>query len=156
MTDWAALETPLKAAPLFPVEAPDGRKELSELDRQAWFVTYMRRTQPHIEVYANANAGKRGFKAQRQVKQEGLKAGVFDITVAWDHRKSTRPCPVSVAWPEFKGYTADGRAGKLEQAQIEWGNAMLAKGFPVACFFSAKSVVAWLRSLGAPIIGSIA
>lgn len=137
--------------PLFPVEAPDGRKELSELDRQAWFVTFMKRTQPHIEVHANVNAAKRGFKAQAQAKKEGLKAGVFDITVAWDLRDSTKDVPCSVAWPEFKGYDASGKAGKLTPHQIAWGNAMHTKGFPVACFFSAKSVIEWLRGLGCPL-----
>lgn len=147
-----ALESPLIEEPLFPVQAPDGRKDLSELDRQAWFVAFMRRTQPHIEVHANPNAAKRGVKAQAQVRKEGLKAGVFDITVAWDYRESTIPdCAVSVAWPEFKGYDSRGRAGKLTPQQIAWGNAMHRKGFPVACFFSAKSVVEWLQAIGAPI-----
>lgn len=140
-----------KPVPVFPVEAPDGRKDLSELDRQAWFVTFMKRTQPHIEVHANPNAAKRGFKAQAQARKEGLKAGVFDVTVAWDYRESTIDSPVSVAWPEFKGYNSAGQPGKLTDEQIRWGNAMHAKGFPVACFFSAKSVIAWLRELGAPI-----
>ena len=150
--DFADLESPLKQAPLFPVEAPDGRKDLTELDRQSWFVKFMRQTQPHIEVHANPNAAKRGFKAQAQAKKEGLKAGVFDITVAWDYRDSTiEDCRCSVAWPEFKGYDAAGRAGKLTDSQIAWGNAMHARGLPVACFFSAKSVIAWLKELGAPI-----
>lgn len=140
-----------KPVALFPVEAPDGRKDLSELERQAWFVAFMKKTQPHIEVHANPNAGKRGFKAQAQARKEGLKAGVFDVTVAWDYRESTIETCVSVAWPEFKGYDASGKPGKLSDDQIRWGNAMHAKGFPVACFFSAKSVVAWLITLGAPI-----
>lgn len=155
MTAFDHLEADLKPVPLFLVEAPDGRKDLSELDRQGWFVAFMRRTQPHIEVHANPNAGKRGPKAQRQAKTEGLKPGVFDITVAWDHRLSTIDAPVTVAWPEFKGYDSSGRAGKLTPAQIEWGNSMHDRGFPVACFFSAKSVIEWLRSLGAPIRGAV-
>lgn len=145
------LESPLICDPLFPVERPDGRKDLCELERQAWFVTFMRRTQPHIEVHANPNAAKRGYKAQAQARKEGLKAGVFDLTVAWDYRESTIDCPVSVCWPEFKGYDASGKAGKLTPQQIDWGNAMHKRGLPVACFFSAKSVIAWLKELGAPI-----
>ena len=156
MTVWDELEAPLKAVPTFPVEAPDGRKELSELDRQSWFVAYMRRTQPHVEVHANANAGKRGPKAQNQAKKEGLKAGVFDLTVAWDLRDSTLPnCAVSIAFPEFKGYTAAGRPGSLTPSQIDWGNAMHAKGFPVASFFSAQSCIKWLAELGCPLRGKV-
>lgn len=153
MVDFAALETPLDQAPLFPVEEPDGRKELSELDRQAWVVSYIRRSQPHIMVYATPNAGKRGFAAQRQVKKEGLLAGVFDLTFAWDIQHSDGP--VTVCWAEMKGYDSRGRAGSLEPAQIDWGNSMHERGHKVACFFSAQSVIKWLASLGAPIRGKV-
>ena len=147
------LESPLTEAPLFPVQAPDGRKDLSELDRQAWVVSYMRRTQPHIVVYATPNAAKRGFAAQRQAKKEGLLAGVFDLTFAWDIKHSDSD--VTVCWAEMKGYDSKGRAGSLSQAQIAWGNAMHQRGHKVACFFSAKSVIEWLRDLGAPIKGAV-
>lgn len=153
MTDFAALESPIAPVPLFPVQAPDGRKELSELDRQAWVVNYIRRAQPHIMVYATPNAAKRGFAAQRQAKKEGLLAGVFDLTFCWDIKHSDGP--VTVCWAEMKGYDARGAAGKLSPPQIEWGNAMHQRGHKVACFFSAKSVIEWLRSLGAPVRGVV-
>ena len=151
--NFADLESPLVEKPMFPVQAPDGRKDLSELDRQAWVVSYMRRTQPHIVVYATPNAAKRGFAAQRQAKKEGLLAGVFDLTFAWDIKHSDGD--VTVCWAEMKGYDSRGRAGSLSQAQIEWGNAMHQRGHKVACFFSAKSVIEWLRDLGAPIKGAV-
>lgn len=149
-----ALESPLREEPEFPVEEPDGRKELSELDRQAWVVAYMRRTQPHIVCYATPNAGKRGFKAQAQAKKEGLLAGVFDLTFAWDvqHAAEDRP---TICWAEMKGYDASGRPGQLSNPQIEWGNTMHRKGYAVACFFSAQSVIRWLGELGAPLRGKI-
>ena len=34
--NFADLESPVTAKPAFPVQPPDGRKDLSELDRQAW------------------------------------------------------------------------------------------------------------------------
>ena len=142
-------------APLFPVQEPDGRKDLSELDRQAWVVSYIRKTHPHIIVYANANAGKRGFKAQGQAKREGLLSGVFDLTFAWDIAHASGD-GATICWAEMKGYDASGRPGKLSAAQIEWGNAMHQRGHKVACFFSARSVIEWLRELGAPIRGVIA
>lgn len=151
MNAWAALETSLDEPPLFPVEKPDGRKDLSEHERQSWFVAFMRRTQPHIEVHANMNHGQR---SQLRAVREGLKAGVFDITVAWS-RDLTPDVPVTVCWPEFKGYDKNGRAGSLSRAQIDWGNAMHRRGFPVACFFSGKSCIDWLRSIGAPIRGIV-
>jgi len=140
-------EDPLYAQPAFPVEQPDGRKDLSEHARQSWFVSFMRKTQPHIECHANMNHGKRN---QIYAAKEGLKAGVFDMFVGWDYRL-TPQVPVTSVFVEFKGYSKAGQAGKLSQDQIDWGNAMAAKGFPVACFFSAKSVIAWLEQLGAPL-----
>lgn len=154
MTDWAALETPLKQAPRFPVEPPDGRKELTELDRQAWIIAYMRRAQPHVMAYATPNGGKRGMGAAMQAKREGMLAGVFDLTFAWDvaHAADGRP---TVAWAEMKGYDKSGRPGLLSRAQIEWGNAMHDKGHSVACFYSAQSVIRWLAQLGAPLRGKL-
>lgn len=154
--DWTDLEGSLKPEPAFFVEKPDGRKELSELDRQGWFVSFMRRTQPHITVFANVNAGKRGPKAANQARKEGLLPGVFDLTVAWDINDATKPGAPTIAFAEYKGYSAAGQAGKLTDAQIEWGNSMAAKGFPIACFFSGKSCLDWLISLGAPIRGRLA
>ena len=153
MTDFAALETPLVAEPLFPVQAPDGRKELSELDRQAWVVNYIETRQPLVKVYANKNDGKRGLAAQRKAKKEGLRAGVFDLTFFWDVKDSDSDR--GVCWVEMKGYDKNGRPGKLSQAQIEWGNGAHQRGHKVACFFSAKSVIEWLRSLGAPVRGVV-
>lgn len=152
MTAFDHLETPLDEPPLFPVEKPDGRKDLSEFDRQSWFVAFMRRTQPHIEVHANMNHGKR---SQVHAMREGMKAGVFDLLVAWDHRL-TPDVQCSVSWCEFKGYSKAGRAGSLSRDQIDWGNAMHKRGFPVACFFSAKSCIDWLKEIGAPIRGRVA
>lgn len=153
MTDWSALETPLDEQPLFPCEEPDGKRDLSEHARQSWFVAFMKRTQPHIEVHANMNHGKR---SQTRAVREGMKPGVFDITVAWDYRL-TPGVPVTTSWIEFKGYEgASKRPGTLRPSQVDWGNSMHRKGFPVACFFSAKSCIEWLREIGAPIRGTVA
>jgi|GEM_PF-1051466 len=157
MKVWDDLETPLDLQPLFFVEAPDGRKDLSELDRQVMFRKYISNLAPTVMAYANPNAAKRGYKAQAQARKEGLRAGVFDMTCAWGIDASTLPdCDVSVCWLEFKGYDKNGRAGKLSQAQIEWGNAMHERGHKVACFFSGKSAFDWMANLGAPIRGRIA
>ncbi len=156
MTIWSELEAPLDAKPLFFVEEPDGRKDLAEIDRQVMFRKYLVNLAPAVMVYANANAAKRGFKAQAQTKKEGLRAGVFDLTCAWDIDASTiRDCAVSVCWVEMKGYDSAGRPGKLAPAQIEWGNSMVQKGHKVACFFSGKSAFDWMAGLGAPIRGRV-
>jgi len=149
VTTWADLETTLAPEPEFPVEQPDG-VHLSELERQAWLVSYIRKTSPKVLIYANANAGKRGMGAQHQARKEGLLAGVPDLTVAWSTDDAYCAGP-TVAWIEVKGTDAKGHPGKLSAQQIETMNRLHRSGQAVACFFSAKSAIAWLRSLGCPI-----
>ena len=151
MNAWAALESSLKAEPLFFVEKPDGERHLSELDRQSWLVSYIRRTSPKVIVAATPNAAKRGLKAQAQAKREGLLAGFPDLTICWDVADGHVPDGPSAAFCEMKGYDKSGRAGSLSQAQIETMNRLHIAGLPVACFFSAKSAIRWLRSLGCPL-----
>lgn len=148
--NWAALESPLKAEPLFPVEKPDGEKSLSELARQSWLVTYIRRTSPKVLVAANVNAAKRGPKAAALAKQEGMLAGFPDLTIVWDIADGHTDGPTT-AFLEMKGYDGSGRPGTLSQAQIETCNRLHLCGVPVACFFSARSAIAWLRELGCPL-----
>lgn len=134
-----ALDSALAEDPIFPVEAPDGRKDWPEADRQAAFRGRLRVIAPSLTIYANANAGKRN---PTQARKEGVTAGVFDLTVA-----SGEIGARFVAWPEFKGYTAKGRAGQLSQSQIDWGNRMYRAGHHVACFFDPDSAIAWLRTI---------
>jgi hypothetical protein len=138
--DFFPADEPLDEAPLFPVEAPDGRKSVDELARVVVFRQLIRIAAPSVLLFANANAGKR---SPAQARREGIMAGVFDYSVAWEGGQ--------IAYPEFKGYRAGGRPGKLSDAQIRWGNAMHKRGFPVACFFTPEAAVEWLRSLGAPV-----
>ncbi len=156
MSAWDDLESPLKAAPLFPVERPDGEKHLSELARQSFLVAYIRKTSPKVIVAANANAGKRGLAAMHQARREGLLAGFPDLTICWDVADGHVPDGPSCAFLEMKGYSARGQPGSLSQAQIETCNRLHIAGLPVACFFSAKSAIGWLRSLGCPIKEQIA
>lgn len=148
------LESPLTEEPLFPVEAPDGRKDMPELDRQKAFVSWLRKKCPHIVVCAIPNAAKRGQKAMNQARAEGMVPGAFDTFVAWDYRQATKDAPASVAFIEWKGYDARGSAGKLSPQQIDFGNRLHRQGHAVACFFSARTAIDWLRSLGAPIGGA--
>lgn len=162
MTDWTALESPLKPVldedwralesllderPIFPVQAPDGKRHWAEADRQATFRGQIRMRAPRLMGWANANAGKR---AVSQAQKEGVTGGVFDYTVT--------DGPEFIAFPEFKGYDKRGRAGKLSQKQIDWGNRMHRAGHHVACWFCPYAAVEWIRSLrpqafidGAPV-----
>ena len=140
MTTWDALETPLAPFPRFYVEAPDGRKDWAELDRQAALFAAMHRLAPRVLGYAIPNAGKRN---PGKARREGIMAGVFDTR--WEWR-----APLT-AVIEIKGYDARGRPGKLSAAQIDYGNRMHDLGHHVACFFDPLAAVNWMRELGFPI-----
>lgn len=138
MIDFAALEEPLRAVPLFPVEPPDDQRSLAELPRQTRLLSRLRVIAPGLKIYANANAGKRN---PTQARREGITSGVFDLSVV-----NREAYPRFRAELEMKGW-ASKRAGKLSPNQISWGNDMHRAGWPVACFFTPDAAVAWLRSL---------
>ena len=140
MIELSNLDTSLSPSPQFYCEGPDGLKHWSEIDRQSTFFKLLRYAGPRIDVFANANAGKRN---PHKAKKEGIKSGVFDVTCLW------RP-PV-VAFIEFKGYDGRGRPGTLSDNQIDFGNRLVELGIPCACFFSPQAAVDWLREQGFPI-----
>lgn len=115
LTDLIGLGDALNLTPNFPVQ-PKDKGRASEANRQAAFRAMLPRS---VMSWGVPNAGKRGFKAQRQAKAEGLVSGVFDEHYAWNH---------GIAFLEWKAATGD-----LSPAQIDWGNAMVARGFRVAC-----------------------
>lgn len=140
MNIWATLESDLDPTPEFFIQSPDGRRDWSELSRQATLFRVMTFAAPRVRGWAIPNAGKRN---PLQAQREGVKAGIFDTQWAW--RK-----PIT-AWVEMKGYDSRGRAGKLSKAQIDWGNSMHALGYPVACFFCPYAAAGWMRELGFPV-----
>ena len=139
--DWADLEEDLNRPPAFYVEEPDGRKDWSELPRQATFRKLMYMAAPQILLFANPNAGKRN---PMQARKEGILGGVFDMT-AMDADL--------IAWVEFKGYSGKKypRPGVLSPQQIRFGNRLHDMGRHCACFYSPHKAVDWLRDLGFPI-----
>lgn len=140
MIDWSALESPLSPSPRFFVQAPDGRKDWSEIDRQVTFLKTMHTLAPRVMVHAIPNAGKRH---PGKARREGIMAGVFDLRIEWK-------APLT-AVVEMKGYDARGRAGQLSDAQVEYGNRMIELGHHAACFFCPYAAVDWLRGIGFPI-----
>lgn len=130
-----------KRRPLFYVQpAPSVRS--SEGENQATFLGAIRQLAPTITVWATPNAGKRGFKAQAQVKREGLRKGAFDLNLSCDGRFGIL---------EFKGHDARGRPGVLSDHQIDFGNAVLLQGHWVACFFDPWAAINRLRGCGWPV-----
>ena len=140
MYDWGALESTLDPVPDFPVQAPDGVKTWTELQRQTTLLRLIHMAGSRVPVWAQANAGKRN---PMQARREGIVAGVFDLQFAWRG-------PLT-AFVEMKGYTKAGRAGSLSRQQIEWGNRLHALGHHVACFYCPYAALDWLRSIGFPI-----
>lgn len=140
MNVWDDLESPLHPEPRFHVEKSDGRRDWTEIQRQATLFRLMHMAAPRVLGFAVPNAGKRNaFNARR----EGIMAGVFDTSWQWQ--------PPVTAWIEMKGYDARGRAGCLSIGQIEWGNRMFDLGHAVACFFDPQAAVDWMRGLGFPV-----
>lgn len=136
MTAWAALACDASPVPLFPVEPKDKSRD-SEAARQSGFRKLLHYQGPSVTSWGVPNAGKRGLKAQAQSKREGLTAGVFDEHYAWNH---------GIAFLEWK----DGK-GDLSDNQIEWGNAMVARGFRVACVRTPEFALSLFLEWGAPV-----
>ncbi|WP_333571331.1 hypothetical protein [Sphingomonas sp.] len=131
------LSEDLREQPIFPVE-PKDKLTGSEVDRQQAFRNRLHIIAPEVISWGVPNAGKRGLKAQRQSKREGLTAGVHDEHYAWNHAY------VVLEWKDGKG--------SLSQAQIDWGNAMVRRGFRVACVRTPEFAEQLFREWGAPFI----
>lgn len=138
MTDWDALESPLKPVlePTIYVE-PKDKLPASEDDRQAEFVATVRRTAPACKVVGIPNGGKRTLWAAAKAKREGMHAGWPDVGVAWADR---------MVWIEFK----NGREMPRPD-QIDTLNWLHLRGHAVAVFRTSKAALDWLRQQGAPV-----
>lgn len=142
---WADLESALDAKPLFPVQNPDGRKDLSEDTRCKTLVKMVHQLAPQAEIAHVKNEGKHNHA---RAKTLGVVTGHGDYIVTWPK--------CGTAFVEMKGYSTAGRAGELSQAQIDWANRKFMMGFPVACFFCPYAAFDWLVAQGMPSIGRIA
>lgn len=146
LAHFADLDGGLDAVPEFLVEQP-GKPPLDprtwpEEFRQSEFVAYVRRKHRSMVVSSFANEGKRGKRMAAKMKGLGLLAGMPDTVLLWDG---------GCAFIEWKGWDATGRAGKLSPQQIDTCNKIHRNGHKVACLYSARTALAWLRDLGAPL-----
>ena len=134
--DLDALEAPLKEEPRFTVE-PKDKGLASEIQRQATFLSMLRIAAPTVMVWAVPNGHNRGLKDRAKAKREGLKAGVPDLTVCWNH---------GVAFLEFK-------AGKAapEANQVDLLNYLQDCGHRCAVVRTPEFALALLAEWGAPI-----
>lgn len=132
------LSDELHEQPIFPVE-PKDKLPGSEVDRQQAFRKLLRTIAPSVTSWAVPNAGKRGMGAVARAKREGLRAGVHD-----EHYAAPGGWLAILEWKDGKG--------PLSQEQIDWGNAMVRRGFRVACVRTPDFAEQLFREWGAPFI----
>lgn len=110
----------------------------TELQIQAGFRAQLRYVAPAVHCVAVPNAAKRGPKAVRQAKAEGMRAGFPDMIVF---------APGKIGFIEFK------RAkGRLTDNQAEWLDRLAAFGFPVTVARSVDDALGFLRENGFPMM----
>lgn len=130
------LEAPLKAEPRFTIEPKD--KQLgSEIQRQAAFLGVLRLQAPDVMAWAVPNGHNRGLKDRVKAKKEGLRAGVPDLTLVWNHGS---------AFLEFKSGT-----GTPDTAQIDLLNYLQDAGHRCAVVRTPEFAMALLADWGAPV-----
>lgn len=126
---------------LFPYEAASARSHDDEHKLQVAVLGRLARVAPDIRVIAVPNAGKRSAYSAHRAKAEGLAKGFPDIHPIWAGGS---------AYIELKA------KANLSPEQHVWLNRLHAMGHPCAVLRSPDSVVAFLRSLGAPILEAAA
>ena len=136
MVDWAALETPLRAEPRFTIE-PRDKLGLPEIVRQTVFLRDLRICAPAVMVWAVPNGHNRGIKDRVKAKKEGLRAGVPDLTLVWNH---------GIAFMEFKAGD-----GKPDANQIDLLNYLHDAGHRCAIVRTSAFALALLSEWGAPV-----
>ena len=134
--DWSKFDTPLYEEPLFYIEPKDKDKR-SEIERQASFRKKLKNAIPDADAVAVPNAGKRGPKAIRAAKLEGLKPGFPDLIVIHQGR---------VAFLEFKN-------GKKmpNDTQVDVMNWLHRSDFNVACVRTPEKAFELLKEWGWPV-----
>lgn len=126
----------LKPVARFTVEPVD-RNPATEIERQTTFLRLLRMQAPTVMAWAVPNGHNRGLKDRVKAKKEGLKAGVPDLTVVWNH---------GTAFLEFKD-----SKGKPADNQIDLLNYLSDAGHHCAVVRSPEYALALLAEWGAPV-----
>lgn len=132
----AALETSLRPVPRFTIE-PRDKGAASEIERQTRFLGLLRIAAPAVMVWAVPNGHNRGLKDRVKAKKEGLRAGVPDLTLAWNH---------GVGFLEFKSAT-----GAPDANQIDLLNYLTDCGHHCAVVRTPEFALWLLAEWGAPV-----
>lgn len=93
---------------------------------------------PAVQIVAVPNGAKRGPRAQRQAKQEGMQAGFPDVMAI---------APGKIAFLEFKR-----PGGKPTVDQLEWLDRLDEMGFAAGVFDDPDCALEWLRGHQFPFL----
>ena len=124
---------------IFHVDPRDVADDGDEHAIQVRLLNRLRMIAPRVKAIAVPNQGQRSMATSMRMRAEGLHKGAWDIQFMWDGGRC--------AWVELKD-----RKGALKPEQIDFGNWLVAHGFPCGVFRSVDTVVAFLREQGAPFI----
>lgn len=116
-----------------------------ELDRQMLFLARLKVLAPAICAVAIPSAGKRSDWERIQRWKEGARAGTLDLDITWE---PTKPGDRGVFFAEFK----DGKKPPTKQ-QRDRLNILYRQGHKCGVYRRADTLLAHLRSAGAPFIG---
>lgn len=135
MTALALISDDAAPVPRFTIEPPD-KSDATEIARQLAFRQAMRFAAPRVLVYANTNGTHIASRAGRaKADREGRTKGAPDLTIVWQ---------TGVGWLEFKA-----GKGRPSDAQVEFGNRLVALGHRFAVVRSVDFAMAVLREWGA-------
>ena len=141
MSEFDHLDEPLYAEPRFVVEPVD-RDPTPELVRQTAFLRDLHICAPGVMAWAVPNGHNRGLKDRVKAKKEGLRAGVPDLTLVWNH---------GTAFLEFKAGT-----GKPDANQIDLLNYLHDAGHRCAIVRTSAFALRLLSEWGAPVRARVA
>ena len=122
------------------------RSDRLELPIQVAFRKLVREHCRGVRVVAIPNAGKRGQKAVRQAKAEGMQSGFPDTMCLWGDVSAPE-----AAFIEFK--RGDATASSVSYNQAEWLDWLRLAGFSCCVCRDERRALEWLRSVGAPFAG---
>lgn len=127
----------------WPIEPKDKDPRSEEL-RQVALLRDARMFCPGVTFTAIPNAGRRSQWEAQKRKREGMRKGALDLIATWEpHHRDDR----GVAFIEMK----DGKT-MPDRDQRDVLNSLWRQGHKCGVFRSERSVLCWLRELGAPFV----
>lgn len=121
---------------------PRDKDPRSEEKRQLAFRRLAKMLCPAVHITPLLNDARRTRWEIAKAQRLGMTAGEPDLELTWPGR--------GIAWMEFKS-----GVGSVSPAQHERLNMLVRMGHRVGVFRQEKSALEWLKSLGAPFVGTL-